>query len=1049
MPCGPVILLAFSSLLGAAETAPRLPPAGALARQIAPPVEHARVRQALAPYRRWLGTSTPATQLPGGQLAGSDPRLHGAVPFRHPNDGPVWVRIDGENLLDIARVVLLNAETFALERELSFAPETSLRLWAEVPAGVTPGVYLIVLVPLNAHLDPAWAAWLVDPPVPGVTQCTPASGRSGSTTSIELAGHALRGVTAALLERDESLVHLKNVAEISDSILHADVPADIDPGDYRIRVLTKGGASFETVAFVVQPRENPPPRITAVNPRVVLNTRGTVLTLRGSALAEASRVEIKQGTTRIALPFAALDDGTIGAWLAPGIPAGVYDALVTTPAGASTWSEDKLVVVDPTSVAILCWPNVFLINGHCAVVAGPKFMACIDDGRLVLFTGAKVLFSSCPQTSWPMGLQFIESVPDALIGASWIQRIAIVAAPAPACGVDFVYGTAGVELFRFRYVLDADGALALSAHYDLASTGAAWHVQTVAFGAVSTPRDRRLLLPAFGGIALDWGALESPRSIQHPYHFDLPFWLVEGPQTCAVEFFDVAQHHDFDVPCTRYGMEALTTGLRATVHKDHLQAASVGPIRLRPASSTWPAAVERYRPLIGNPDRPAWCDDITMAFHLIHAGVPADGGVSGQYFVDVGVAGSGAIGGTVSHILMLVTNGNEEELSYLPEFTAAPTFIDVARGVKAAGMRFMPYFATPGISPSHPLFATVAAHRLCLFDASSRSFYYKFWDANGSGVMGDDPSDYWNVNLWSAPYRSYVTQELLDAQQASASFDAIYLDFCKANLDLRDRNLETGDATDGFGALAAELRSAFAANPLLTLGGEASSLTLVNHGTSFSAEMLQAPGDLERDPAIAYTPATSHPISAYLMRGAVTSFSALDLGAPAMYQRSHYESRLIGSRLGLLPTYAAQGHEGYFHMYHNAESLRAARILVEEGAYLKSHGLAPRLAPDAGWTAPDTAFVYQTSGAPVILTKGQVLRKLICDLYWHFGGRAPSAAEFDSLAAITAFNPTAIDAATCQVRAHFQANPTADDQIETREVALGKILQVFPEYPVP
>jgi hypothetical protein len=42
-----------------------------------------------------------------------------------------------------------------------------------------------------------------------------------------------------------------------------------------------------------------------------------------------------------------------------------------------------------------------------------------------------------------------------------------------------------------------------------------------------------------------------------------------------------------------------------------------------------------------------------------------------------------------------------------------------------------------------------------------------------------------------------------------------------------------------------------------------------------------------------------------------------------------------------------------------------------------------------------------------------------------------------------------IFAAVCEVRKHFQENPTPLDEIQTRKAARDEIVLLFPDYPVP
>ena len=277
--------------------------------QLAPRVcSRTHLNRALAPYRQWLAGTQAVHHAPAG-LTGNDPKEHLAVPFRHPNDSPVRVRIEGENLLGIALVVLLDAETYSIERELSF-PESSTCLWVQLPAAITPGTYLIVLIPLDVRLNPAWAAWIME-----------------STSTARLAMHARqrplgpehvdRAVGPVVARRHGGPAGAQRITGAPEEHRRdrPHDPACRRPGRHRPRHLSRARADQGRWPGS-EPRRSTcsrasiEPRATAVSPRIAMNNRGTVVTVRGAALAAATQIEIKQGTTRIAVAFAAIDDAT-------------------------------------------------------------------------------------------------------------------------------------------------------------------------------------------------------------------------------------------------------------------------------------------------------------------------------------------------------------------------------------------------------------------------------------------------------------------------------------------------------------------------------------------------------------------------------------------------------------------------------------------------------------------------------------------------------------------------------------------------------------------
>jgi hypothetical protein len=73
---------------------------------------------------------------------------------------------------------------------------------------------------------------------------------------------------------------------------------------------------------------------------------------------------------------------------------------------------------------------------------------------------------------------------------------------------------------------------------------------------------------------------------------------------------------------------------------------------------------------------------------------------------------------------------------------------------------------------------------------------------------------------------------------------------------------------------------------------------------------------------------------------------------------------------------------------------------------------------------------------------------LVCDWYWIYGGRAPTAAEFKSAVANKHIaDGTLIDQLSALLDT-FRLNPTPTNAIEPRGLALTKIYPLFPEYPL-
>ena len=271
---------------------------------------------------------------------------------------------------------------------------------------------------------------------------------------------------------------------------------------------------------------------------------------------------------------------------------------------------------------------------------------------------------------------------------------------------------------------------------------------------------------------------------------------------------------------------------------------------------------------------------------------------------------------------------------------------------------------------------------------------------------------------------------------------------------LDDRNPLNGDAAAGYVDLVDAFQQAFGPQQQgaqdFLIAGEGSSVFLTNAGNALAAIHLVEPGLLDADPIGGNASlAFAHPIGTHLIADQCLLSSASEHGMPAWHQGQHYMSRLADLIQGATPTLATIGFFPWKPLFDHPASRRALVQIAEEGLYWRLHAVRPHTDPHPLWDDPQTLRLYEVDGAVVAGTKDWFVRKLVCDLYWHFGGRAPSRTEFDDLVGRTGCNFLSVYAATCEVRQSFQQAPTPPAQVQTRSAARAAITALFPEYPVP
>jgi len=1009
-----------------------------------------------------IGTG-PGSQTPAGPalIKTKRPQLHIQTlePFRVPNDQATPITIRGTQLHEVGQIWLLDP-TLTIAHQLPFTLDGLSVIHATVPAGIETFKYFLVLVPSDLTIPLEVTFFWVDPPLPVVAGVNPAGGTSGTATPVTISGSGFTGATAFLLEGAAGdILPLTGPQVVDDATVSATIPAGLDAGPWKIRIVTPGGISAQTVSFTALPPSSVPPTVDGLTPFTGFNDVDNTFVVTGSGFTGATAVTAR-GDSDVSLTFLVSDDTTLFAMFPAGTPNDAYDILVQTPAGQNAASTAKFLLFDPNvSTDFLGDGSIVALNADTVAVATSTLGAVVERGRLrtlIRLQDVSVLESDDRGPEGNLGLEWDAQVPNAFEGSSATTLAGIVANPA-AHGVDFVFQYNGVEAFRVTWATDAaTGDLLQTLSWDTTDPSLPGNVWAVDFGELGIPAGHSQLLAADGGVKADWIDLSTPLVRLHPSRYELPLALFEDPLGGGLAFDMIAAGNRAALR-TRSARGAsgrfTTFHVLASVHEQDLLGGSLGPMRFSLHAGDWADAAETFQSGIHNPLKPSWHDSLSFAF----AGLGTSGAAPGfdpqileDLFTSLYVPGTAPpfpkdFRLYYSHLAVSQTNAE------LPDWTPTSRFDQIGSFLQSRGWRNIPYMATPGVNRNNPVYPAWAPYRLARWDKASQSIVYSCWDSDKSGNCEDNPLDYWNMNVDFQPYRAFILGEVQNGIANTFPFDGIFFDFMKPNIPLDDRNLLTGDPTDGYVKLVQEFSAALGGQPNgFAFSGEDVTAFLVNAGNFLALVHRTPPGSLGTDPLNAFSPFhLQHPLGYHLLAEQSRFMATLDLGSPTAHPAQHWMVRLPMLIGGTIPTAGAELFFGFLPASLGPESFRILQQIAENGWYWGLHHVHPWTDPSPLWDDPGTLRVYEVDGLPVARTQDWFVRKLVCDLYWGYGGRAPSQAELDNLAGRTGCNILGVFAAFSEVRAKFQKNPTPPSQIQTRPQARQAILAVFPAYPVP
>lgn len=211
-----------------------------------------------------------------------------------------------------------------------------------------PASDYVVLALGSMPMTVASGDFFVRTPPPVISTISPSSFPAGQDTVLTVSGSNLGTTVQAYLEISRGSYELTQInPSPSGTSVQVTVPAGLDPGTYRLRVLTeRGGASFDEsdITVTVPTTENPEvnriqrngnPLLGAfINGTGIVEIRGTGFTGATSAVLRPTNVS----TTALDVPLnnmTVIDNRNITANLPGGMQPGCYDIIVTVPRGGT------------------------------------------------------------------------------------------------------------------------------------------------------------------------------------------------------------------------------------------------------------------------------------------------------------------------------------------------------------------------------------------------------------------------------------------------------------------------------------------------------------------------------------------------------------------------------------------------------------------------------------------------------------------------------------------------------------------------------------------
>ncbi len=191
---------------------------------------------------------------PGGvEFAVTEPRpaVTGTSPDAVENDRPRQVNILGSHLLGARAALLRKAGSPDVPLE-SIEVVSSGRITAQVPAGVLPGSYAVIVRNTAGDSPPSAALFFIlelAPLLSGETE--PPSARNSGSKTVRILGANLAGATGVELVNGGTTVPLGIVSTSLGEVV-VTVPGGLEPGTYMVRITNTEGSVTGPTVFIVR-----------------------------------------------------------------------------------------------------------------------------------------------------------------------------------------------------------------------------------------------------------------------------------------------------------------------------------------------------------------------------------------------------------------------------------------------------------------------------------------------------------------------------------------------------------------------------------------------------------------------------------------------------------------------------------------------------------------------------------------------------------------------------------------------------------------------------
>ena len=284
-------------------------------------------------------------------------KVTGIDPSSGYNDVPTSVKVSGESFKAGAEVFI---NGFVCE-VTAISDDT---IDAFIPAGITPGIYDVLVKNPDGEIATLPVAFLVidssdtpDPDLPpSVEGLYPSNITSGEDTPVVILGENFVEIPEVVIGKGV----LSEVEYVNSYTLKVTIPGNIPTGSHDITVINPEGLSclLEDGLVVMEPN---PPVVLYLLPDSTLSNVAADVAIIGSNFEEDSRVAL--GHTELT-DVTYISSTTLMGTVPAGMPAGVYDVVVTNSNGRSGRREDAFTVIaaqpPPSNVDLTIFPKDLL-----------------------------------------------------------------------------------------------------------------------------------------------------------------------------------------------------------------------------------------------------------------------------------------------------------------------------------------------------------------------------------------------------------------------------------------------------------------------------------------------------------------------------------------------------------------------------------------------------------------------------------------------------------------------------------------------------------------